>query len=324
MDHRLGHKIMDIYDLSAFNEYDDVETIKFVIDKPESIHIFVNNINIKYKPNKDVSDRKTHYDYYIDDILDKLERGIFSNIIVVKIKTNMNNKMLCLDRGGYLPSIIYNNKIFLSYPDIHIRFYKIWLNRHFKENNTELYLELNIKNGPYDFNYISYDYTGINEECLFGEILYNYVYYFKISQEDYIEKPSKISQTKINSYIIPVYEDAKITHQKHSLIVDYFHPNKNDCGYYVFNSIKNEITGEIISIIQKSHCNCTDRSYIKTSKIKNNTNIQDALSICTCYIDKIIDNKKKLFKNLYINFDDINKILKLKKSSTIQLFYIYM
>ena len=323
MDHKMDRKIMDIYDLTAFNEYDDVETIKFVIDKADNINIFVNNINFKHKPNKDFSDKKTHYDYYLEDILDKLERCINSSRVIIKIKTNMNNKMLCIDRGEYLASIIYNNKIFFSYPDIHIRFYKPIINRYFKENNTELYLELNIKNGPYNFNYISYDYTGISEDCSFGDIIYNYTYYIKIPQENYIEKPSKVSLKKINSYIIPVYEDAKITHQKHSLTLDYFHVNKNDVGYYILNSIKNEITGEIISIMQKSHCNCTERSYIKTSKTKDNTNIQDALSICICYMDRIRENKK-IFKNLYINFADISKILKLKKSVSVELIHIYI
>lgn len=331
-------QIIDIYDLKSFSEFTDYETIKFVVDrdswgkkdtgdiwennnkdnKDNKIDIYVNDINYNYKPSENKLNTRAYSDYCSGDILDHFDRCIFSKNILVKIKTNMNSKMLTINQSSNDLNIIYNNKTFYCDNFFEIRFYKLNIKRFFEKNDIkQLYIEFYIKNGPSKCCYSYYD-----NQCLIRDYkvirLRNYTQFFKIQTDYYLEKPTKNSLKKINTFSIPIYTDNKLK-QKHTLIVDYFHINKDDPGIYILNSFKNEISGEIIPLNQKNHCTCTNRSYIKCSQIKDNTNIQDAISICYCFYENITHQLHKTGNLLYINFDDIKNIFKLRDTAAIEI-----
>jgi hypothetical protein len=310
----MTHSLVDIYNLTSFNEYNDYHRIKFIISKEKTkINIYVNDINYNYKPSKKIFEARAYQDYFLDDILEQFNKQIHNSNLIVKIKTNMNSKMININQSKNV-NIIYNNKIFYSNRYMEIRFYKLNIKRFLEKNDTELYIELYIKKGSehiFDHHYTS---QSLITEYITIE-LRKYTQLFRIPFEYYKDSPTKFSQKKLHTFVIPIYVDNKLKY-KHSLVVDYFHINKYDNGIYIYNSFINEITGKIISLIQKNHCNCFDRSYVKTSKIKDNTNIQDAISMCYCFYEK--HNLYSEFNQLYMKFDDIQKILNLKELCVIE------
>lgn len=321
----LASKFIDIYNLESFKEYDDTEIIKFVIIG-NKLNIYCNGININFKKGGYLhNDLQNNNEITLYDILYHFDRCIYTHSTIIKIKTNMKEKFIHFHGSLLFSDIIFNNIIFYSYSNIHIYIDSTKIKNN-KEKYDEQYLEMLIKPGNPE-SYIlrlerdilrpeTYHFKYRNDKYTYTNIFDGYTYYFKINNSAYNNPPTNFGLKKLKSYSIPIYTNNK--KEKHTIIIDYFHINKNQEGIYIINTVINDISGEKISVMQKNHCSCRERSYIITSKIKDNNNLQDALSLCyQCYHHSNLDKIILLFKlsakrKLYIYYEDICKILNLK------------
>jgi hypothetical protein len=323
----IASKFIDIYNLESFKEYDDIEKIKFVIIG-DKLNIYCNDINIDYKKGGYLQNDLLNSDEFtLYDILDHFDRCIYTQSTIVKIKTNMKEKFIYFHGSLLFSDNIFNNIIFYAYSNMYIYIDSTKIKNN-KERYDEQYLEILIKPGNPESYILRLEREILgSDKYTYTNIFDTYMYYFKINNSTYNNPPTNFGLKKLKSYSIPIYTNNK--KEKHTIIIDYFHINKNQEGIYIINTVINDISGEKISIMQKNHCSCIKRSYIITSKIKDNNNLQDALSICgRCFYHSNLDKIVSLFKlsekrKLYICYEDICKILNLKKSR-IELVSIYL